>query len=170
MKAPEKHVNGYNWILPDKEWLEDQYWTQDKDAKQIRLELGLGGGTVRVWLEELGITVKSRQDVAIRRSERTQGKLNPNYNHTWNTKYGTRAKQKRDLINKGVPQICKWCGTSEKVELHHKDHDKRNGARKNLVFLCHNCHMVETWVWHLKRRKKANVSMSNKIIIIDFNV
>ena len=45
---------------------------------------------------------------------------------------------------------CSICGFSHLVDIHHKDHNKSNNTKENLVVLCPNCHM-------LVHKKKMNL-------------
>lgn len=38
---------------------------------------------------------------------------------------------------------CERCGSTGRLDIHHKDRDKRNQERANLAVLCHRCHMQE---------------------------
>ncbi len=57
---------------------------------------------------------------------------------------GGRFAYKTVLVRKGVPQVCRICGTRDRriLAVHHLDRDKRNNSAKNLVWLCHNCHFL----------------------------
>jgi 5-methylcytosine-specific restriction endonuclease McrA len=48
------------------------------------------------------------------------------------------AKRIRDEVG-----ACQDCGSSERLDIHHRDRNKRNQDRSNLAVLCHQCHMQE---------------------------
>jgi len=37
--------------------------------------------------------------------------------------------------------ICEICGKAKATDRHHKDQNTHNNRRRNLMFLCHPCHM-----------------------------
>ena len=164
-----------NWTPPDKEWLEDQYWTQDKSAKQIANEIGADGSTVRRWLDDWFVPLRTNSENQARRTG----------NRANHTKGGIdRSTQRAECERSGKPCVCSWCGMTGKyrsgktdtaplvcsLQLHHKDHDKGNVTLDNLVYLCPKCHRLETALWHIRKSKKAKVTVVNKIITIDFNI
>jgi len=173
MRPPTSIKNGNrtHWAPPDKAWLEYQYETLRKSASKIGREVGVAGKTLNKWFDKLGVVTN--------RSKRQLGANNGNWKG--GTGHGTL---KRECQREGRPCVCVWCGeegelkpgyheTSTPIcslELHHKDHNTDNCDLDNLLFLCHKCHMLETWMWQIRKAKKANVSVSNKIITIDFNV
>lgn len=67
---------------------------------------------------------------------------------------------KRFVESAGRCQECDGDGSESRLEVHHKDRDKRNQAPENLIVLCHRCHMQEHagasesgWdVYHQKRK------------------
>ena len=38
---------------------------------------------------------------------------------------------------------CQSCGATGRLDIHHRDRNKRNQERTNLAVLCHRCHMQE---------------------------
>ena len=64
-------------------------------------------------------------------SERYKGKGNPNY------KNGIRTG-KRMILE--VNKICQECGSDERLEVHHKDKNRKNNNLNNLQLLCRSCH------------------------------
>jgi 5-methylcytosine-specific restriction endonuclease McrA len=40
---------------------------------------------------------------------------------------------------------CEFCGTTEQLNLHHVDGDRKNEARENLMTLCASCHTKLHW-------------------------
>lgn len=46
---------------------------------------------------------------------------------------------------------CENCGSTENLDVHHRDRDYKNNDPKNLKTLCHSCHMKYHWQQgHLK--------------------
>ena len=174
----EQHGKLKFWTLPDKEWLVDQYITQNKSAQQIGKEHNVGCGKVLDWLHKLNISTRTQEERNLRQGRIFRGKNNPTY-------IGKSSRtQKVECHRAGKPCVCSWCekegelkpGKHEtstptcSLDVHHKDHDSKNFDLNNLVYLCPKCHRLETALWHIRKSKKANVSVSNKIITIDFNV
>ena len=54
-QVKQREALGFN-----KEWLQDQYITQGKDANQIALEIGRDGKSVWTWLKNYGIPTRKR--------------------------------------------------------------------------------------------------------------
>lgn len=40
----------------------------------------------------------------------------------------------------GIEKVCSICGTTENIHIHHKDRDRRNNEKENLMPLCRTCH------------------------------
>ena len=177
MKEPKvTRIGAHNsWQMPDREWLEDQYWTRDKSTKQIASEIGANSSTVQVWCNEMMIPFRTRSENQARRTGSRANRTNG----------GTeRSTQKAECQRAGRPCKCAWCDKEGELnlgkydtstlmcslQLHHKDHKPKNVSLDNLVYLCPKCHRLETALWQIRKAKKANVSMSNKIITIDFNI
>jgi len=48
---------------------------------------------------------------------------------------------------------CEMCGSTKRLDVHHRDGNIKNNALENLQTLCHTCHMK--WHWSLRRQKVA---------------
>lgn len=62
-----------------------------------------------------------------------------------NWKGGSSSGSYRSLLRRSSPQeICGFCGITDKRVLaaHHKDHNHKNNRANNLMWLCHNCHIL----------------------------
>ena len=42
-------------------------------------------------------------------------------------------------------QSCNTCGSTDNLDVHHKDRNYKNNEMKNLETLCHSCHMKLHW-------------------------
>ena len=173
MKEPVLDNSGLrnSWQMPDKEWLENQYWTLDKPAGQIADAIGADISTVGKWLYRLDIQPRTKEQRYVLMSERALDKR-----ANWEVTCANPGAQKRQCLEAGRPYICSWCGKigneelAGSLQIHHKDHHPENGLPENLVFLCPKCHKLETALWHIRKSKKAKVTVANKIITIDFNI
>jgi len=181
MRPPASIKNGklIYWSEPDKAWLEYQYITLGKSAGDIAKEIGTYHGKVLDWLFYADISLRDAKERGSRHSDLMKGSGNPAYNG------GTsRGGQNRFCVEAGKPCICAWCGVEGdyipgrhesstpkcSLDLHHKNHKPKDGKAKNLIFLCHDCNILEMGMWQIRKKGKANVSVSNKIITIDFNI
>jgi hypothetical protein len=63
----------------------------------------------------------------------------------------TKMKNARKYLLKTIGH-CEMCGSTKKLEVHHKDESKTNHAIDNLSLLCHKCHQS------LRRGKKSSNS------------
>lgn len=58
--------------------------------------------------------------------------------------HGLSAKAAKKLVQAaGRCCRCSGDGKESRLEVHHRDRDKRNQAPDNLIVLCHRCHMQE---------------------------
>jgi len=131
MISPRKHKNGYHWVAPDYEWLDDQYWTQAKSTYIIAEELGCSSVAVGHWLRALDIPRRTPSQAQSRRFHRI-GDLSEG---------GYRDAARKMLQVLRVPQVCALCGTGRGwIEVHHVDGNWRNNAPTNLWWLCRRCH------------------------------
>ena len=42
------------------------------------------------------------------------------------------------------PKRCEYCGSNKNIDIHHRDGDESNGARKNLAYACRSCNVSIT--------------------------
>jgi 5-methylcytosine-specific restriction endonuclease McrA len=72
----------------------------------------------------------------------------------------------REAKRRKAGRVCQHCGndgSDSRLDIHHRDRDKRNQEPSNLMVLCHRCHMQEHaraqesgWDrYHAKRRSQA---------------
>lgn len=61
-----------------------------------------------------------------------------------NWKGGANICRRVILNNKKVPRICRLCVLQDVrvLAVHHVDHNRRNNKSSNLIWLCHNCHVL----------------------------
>jgi 5-methylcytosine-specific restriction endonuclease McrA len=82
-----------------------------------------------------------------RHSKRMSGNGNPAWKGGTAQNYQVRTMRMSDIV-----QQCTWCGRTDGVQVHHIDHDTSNGAPENLIWLCHNCNVVEANLWNLEQK------------------
>ena len=158
--------NGVRFPGVTREWLVEEYIRKDKSAKQIADGIGSSHNAIITWLKEHGIPLRDREAMNERHAIRMSGDGNP----AWSG--GTaRNYQHRALVKSGRPQVCEWCGTTEDIQMHHRDHNKANGDLSNLAWLCGPCNRAEAHLWILQQDRKANilVDLENHKIEIHFN-
>ena len=163
MKKPigRKVRKYYRWTPPDKEWLEYQYGLLGKSCKTIGVEVGCDKATVKWWLINAGIPL-------VEGIELLERKMATQYiNHPYSIDTGTQRKHFEAL---GPPQKCVWCGTKENIQMHHKNHIKKDGRFKNLVWLCGDCHRIETAIWNARKHGKISITIENNTILLDYNI
>lgn len=75
--------------------------------------------------------------------------------------HGLSCKGARRLRNeRGRCERCGHDGSESRLEVHHRDRDKRNQEPSNLVVLCHQCHMQDhaeagETGWHAYHRNRT---------------
>jgi len=161
----EKHVseNGrVQFTGVTQEWLADEYLLKDRTCAEIAADIDTTASTVSLWLKNYGIikpAIRNRK----RHSRRMSGEGNP----AWNG--GTcRNYHKNALMKSGKPRQCIWCGVGTKLQVHHIDHNKRNGDTDNLEWLCGTCNRLEAHLHALIASGRAQVSVDSKMIVISF--
>ena len=73
-----------------------------------------------------------------RRAAKSQEVLARNPQARYHGLSAKAAKRIRDEVG-----ACQSCGSAQRLDIHHKDRNKRNQERSNLAVLCHQCHMQE---------------------------
>ena len=76
-----------------------------------------------------------------RREARRQQALSRNPNARYHGLSATEAKSLVDRI--GRCEQCHHDGSDSRLDVHHKNRDKRDQRLENLAILCHRCHMQE---------------------------
>lgn len=139
MKAPEGYWQGrrHRFYKPDREWLYREYITNGRPSREIAEETGAWQSTITNWLRDAGLTPLTPEV----RSKRHSGRMSDERNPAWNG--GTPQYYRKKLAKTSEPR-CLWCDTTERVVMHHVDHDRTNHADDNLIWLCRKCHWAET--------------------------
>ena len=72
-------------------------------------------------------------------SKKTLKKISGRNHYSW---IGTDQWWKREILK--IDKSCSLCHTGIRFEIHHKDQDRSNNKRSNLIVLCLKCHHF----WH----------------------
>lgn len=119
---------------------------------------GVSRPTVARWISEFGLI----QPFSERHSTRMSDSGNPAYLNGTSENYLIRK------LAKGKAKVCDWCGTTEKVQVHHIDHDHDNGNESNLMWLCGPCNRLEAQLWQLEQVGRARRHFENNQLVIEF--
>ncbi len=166
MRAPKKRYEGrytgaQQWNPPDDEWLNHHYWILEKSTNQIARELGCRSNVVLCWMKAAGVRLRTKMERDRLHAVTMAGALNPAFVH--GTGSGARSRRcRKKLWASNKQEACMWCGVSadnERLEAHHKNHDRRDESIQNLVWMCLTCHRMETWIWKAKQRGKVEVTV-----------
>jgi len=166
-RAPERIGQGCGarFVGATREWLYQQYVTLDKSMRQIGQDVGISATGVKVWLDKFGIPARTDSECHERHSERMSGDGNPAWNGGTAQNY-----QRRVLQESGRPCRCEWCGASNRLQVHHRDHNRENGDLSNLTWLCGPCNRMEAQLHALQERGHVVVMVDAEAhrIVIEF--
>ncbi len=168
MKAPYKYYRGkqVRFEPPDREWLFYHYWTLNESSQKIADMVGARDRTyICNMLKKFDVPIKPKSLRDANHSKRMSGEGNP----AWNG--GTASNYHARLLRKARPdKRCAWCGATENVEMHHKDHNRQNGSLENLEWLCYSCNHLEAYLNKLKKdgRAEALIEPDKGQIVVTF--
>ena len=144
---------GIRWHRVTHEWLETEYLIppkgKGKALAQIASEIGTTHATVQRWVRTFGIEQTHHE----RHSWRMKGIHNVSYIDGRGRKF-----HRNELLRSGRPRQCEWCSATDKLHVHHRDHNIKNGDLDNLAWLCHYCNVMEANIWALQKRGRAEVT------------
>ena len=131
---PEKDILAKLYRMPPN----GEGMNQDQMAEQ----LGVSRPTVKKWLKDCDLLEAHFN----RHSQRMRGENNPAYTE------GNSNNYQRNLLFKyaGEEKVCKWCGATKSIQVHHIDHDRENNVIENLMPLCQHCNIIEAHLWALE--------------------
>jgi len=115
--------------------------------------------TARRWLQEYGLLELHSK----RHSKRMNGAMNPAYQDG-----SSRHYHKNVLLRSGQEQVCKWCGATKQIQVHHINHDTTDGNPDNLAWLCGYCNRLEAQLWALIQTNRVSVTWEGKTLKIEF--
>lgn len=130
---------GRKYAPPDREWLEYHFITLDMTTAEIGDIVDTSAVTVLKWLHNEGLGRNFTESMAKRRGRRSEGRGAYNY-------------EARRIL--GEPVQCAWCGDTQRIEIHHVDHDWQSQSLENLIWLCVPCHRLEGRLWANRKRGK----------------
>lgn len=91
---------------------------------------------------KISASSKERQPLLRRNETRQYGDGPPmRYESSPLFKHGGRRYRKRAIESFGT--TCVRCGSTESIEVHHKDRNRKNNSPSNLEVLCRKCHRSE---------------------------
>ena len=176
--GPERHEK-----LRNREWLHEQYVTQDKTAEQIAQEIGASPTVVSTWVRQHGIPSRPagnakgkkfgddfRQKLSDAHKGRRTGSDNPNWkgglihpDKRLRTSYAT--KQWSMEVRERDGHKCVECGATGRLHAHHvqpwKKHPELRWDVSNGLTLCPPCHQkahgwrFPAWAYHGESRTSA---------------
>jgi 5-methylcytosine-specific restriction endonuclease McrA len=91
-------------------------------------------GSIRSWNK--GLTKNDHPSIK-RISEAKIGDKNPMWKGKVNS---TDVLQRLVYEERGVVKKCTKCGAEDNIDIHHKDKDRSNYTKDNLIILCRSCH------------------------------
>jgi len=139
----------HNQYKITKSFLIEEYCKNQKSERTIAKIKKCSYGTIRHWLYKYNIPLRKRNET---KSKIYKGKGNPRYLdgrsfEKYPSEFNASLKLK---IRKRDNFTCQLCGISEKehiekfrrvLEVHHKDHNRKNCKESNLMTLCKQCNL-----------------------------
>lgn len=119
---------------------------------------GVSRPTISRWLKEYDLMQKFED----RHSQRMSGTGNPAYVNGNSGKYVSRK------LAKVKPKVCEWCGATERIHVHHIDHNHEHNDPDNLMWLCMNCNLLESRIWQLEQANRIKTTHVDNRLIIEF--
>lgn len=157
----EIFINGLE-LIKNKEWLKDRR-KEGLPLQDIADMAGVGYSTVRKYIRKFNITTpigfkpkgfkpwNKGLDESDERVQRQANALRKNHhnnkkgenNSKWNYDTKNMSSSGLRLRFSKYPKVeCKWCGTKDNLENHHKDKDIFNWRESNKITLCVSCHKL----------------------------
>ena len=89
------------------------------------------------------MTKKQQAEFSKKQSLSKQGPNNPNWNPNLNNRNLTEFVKE---FRANPEAVCERCGRTReesRLEIHHRDHNRRNDCKENFEIVCHQCHSKE---------------------------
>lgn len=145
----------FRYPVPVREELEHQYLTLNKPIRELAAKYDCQWATVVRWLHRYGIS-KPHEILAKNHSLKMSLENNP----SWRGGISPQRQSARFKKNKILQ--CAWCGEegdSWHIQLHHIDHNRKNGDPSNLLLLCYHCNLLEAQLNQLQEKGLATFTM-----------
>lgn len=75
-----------------------------------------------------------------------------------------QSSQYRSLAFAEHGKECNRCGSTDALEVHHKDRDRTNNSTENLEVLCHECHVDEHHDERVQRKTKGGSTVEESVL------
>jgi 5-methylcytosine-specific restriction endonuclease McrA len=176
--GPEHHK-----VLRDREWLHEQYVTQDKTAERIAQEIGASARVVSSWVRQHNIPSRPtgnakgktfgedvRQKISTAKKGRATGSDNPNWrgglvHPDKRLRTSHQSKEWSTKVRERDGHKCTECGATGRLHAHHvkpwKNHPELRWDISNGTTLCPPCHQkahgwrFPAWAYHGESRTSA---------------
>lgn len=140
------YVNGTDLLYKNKDWLYHQYITLNKTWDVISDEFNINVSTLKKWANKLGIPKKPKSYFNVGRTPWNKGiqceaQINAlrKYHHCGRRK-DKILKEDTSEYQKYCKDSCEICGSTEELDVHHIDENRKNNYPINLITLCKSCH------------------------------
>lgn len=135
--------------------LKELYFQDKLTIQQIANKLGCSKTCIRYKFKRIGITAKNRSERQLGRCKSLEHRRNLSKSKlmkyksgktiSWNKgigrgKYNYEFRYMKPIIYKIYGKMCNYCGSTEKLCIHHIDYNKNNNSVNNLIPLCVHCH------------------------------
>jgi hypothetical protein len=129
---------------PDEATLRSFYFDHGWSMRRLASHFDVATGTIANWFRAYGITPK--EPTADGRHLWTPDAFPETNNRPPlcprpDTKLGYEVRYRRQVFGvEGRPRRCERCGSTYRIEVHHRDEDRSNNTSSNLEVLCKRCH------------------------------
>jgi hypothetical protein len=141
------HYHNANKLYKNRGYLIDEYVNKSRNLIDIAARFEVNLSTISYWMRKNDIPIRKQKE-SLKLSGRVRGQKNPawkggiakwEYSHDW--KSVCKEIKDRDKWT------CQGCGEQRKrwghhLHVHHKDKNKFNNDRSNLISLCDKCHAL----------------------------
>lgn len=140
------YVNGTEESYKNKDWLYHQAIQLGKTFTQIAAETGFNASTLKKWARKHELPKRGTGFFNVNRTPWNKGiadsrQVEPlrKYHHCGRRNEGI-MKEDTSCYQKRKAEYCALCGTTDSLEVHHKDKNHANNMPENLITLCESCH------------------------------
>jgi len=112
-----------------KDKLFEEYVVNGKSTREIANGFGVSGATIKRYIHWYGIPMRPNVH-------------SPDYKRK-EDHYTFYQKMAYEVH--GFERVCEMCGATEQIHVHHKDRNRANNAKDNIMILCVSCHAYLHW-------------------------